>query len=525
MAMRKTWLLVLLLICGLSLVTVIVPIARGIFAFTFDQGRDLIWVKNQVDFRRPSLLGPWGSLAGVYFGPLWFWLLTIPYVASQGSPVAITIFNAFVVYASILVGGLILKKHSRRVAYFFVLLAFSSPAIHGIAIYAFSQHLLPLLTFLLLYSYSQILQSSSRRHFVLSCLWISLMYHAEPPTAIFSVPSLVVISWIAAKRRKFFDFWTVVAGALVFIVPFLPQIFFEVRHEFLQIKSVLAYFTGENRSLGEDLPLLNRFLDRPQRFFYVFTQSVFQKYQLISFGVLLTTLYINFRKNKLGSLQSFWRASLIYIVSLMLVYIIYPPQLKLFYLDGLILIFVFWVAAALNYLWSKGPYRKFLVLFLLLAFFVNLNPLSFISSLSVKFEDQRQGGSVLANQELALDWVYQKAGGKGFRVYTYVSPIYDYNYQYLFLWYGLDRYGYLPAEFSYLPNKPEYVQKKEAQLQRFQDKIKLAGTEVYLIIEKEGYRDRRLAWYQQFPYSEYMLLDREELPGDILVEKRRYREL
>src|SRR3990167_4637577 len=94
-----------------GLIVCVVPILSGIFFFTFDQARDLIWVKNQVDFFAPSLIGPPGSLEGVFFGPVWLWLLTLPYLAANGDPVMTTLFNAFVVFGAGLLGTLYLYKH------------------------------------------------------------------------------------------------------------------------------------------------------------------------------------------------------------------------------------------------------------------------------------------------------------------------------------------------------------------------------------------------------------------------------
>ena len=53
-----------------------------------------------------------------------------------------------------------------------------------------------------------------------------------------------------------------------------------------------------------------------------------------------------------------------------------------------------------------------------------------------------------------VDWVYQKAGGKGFAVWIYTIP-YDLPepWKYFFQWYGLKKYGYLPEQLGgFSPN-------------------------------------------------------------------------
>ncbi|OGD63876.1 hypothetical protein A2160_01430 [Candidatus Beckwithbacteria bacterium RBG_13_42_9] len=516
--MRKAdvYLVILLLVALVSLLMTTVPIFSGIFPFTFDQGRDLLWVKNQVDFKRPSLLGPWGSLSGVYFGPLWFWLLTLPYLFFQGNPVGITLFNALVVFSALFLGAWLFKRPAKTLAYFFLLLGFLSPAVQGISRYAFSQHLLPILTLLLIYSYAQILYKKSRLHFILAALWIGLMFHAEPPLSIFSIPPWLIVTWLSHKKKKFLNLKLIILALMVFLISLFPLALFDLRHGFLQTKTVLAYLMGKNKSLGDILPFWQRLLDRPYQFFLVFQASIFPKSFWICLGIFLLTIYFNLRNKTKNFINHWWQVSLIYMASLLIIFIFYPPQLKSFYLDGLIMIYLFWAARGLTYVWGQ---KKHLLVAgtLILAFWFNLEPWSFFKSYRLGFGDQLQQGSLFINQTRALDWIYQKANGQGFTVYTYVPPVYDYNYQYLFFWYGLKHYGYLPEEFSYLPNQPEYVQKKSEQLIRLQDKIKPGQGEVYLILEKEGYSDRQEKWLQQFSSEEYSLIEKAELPGNILV--------
>ena len=49
-------------------------------------------------------------------------------------------------------------------------------------------------------------------------------------------------------------------------------------------------------------------------------------------------------------------------------------------------------------------------------------------------------GIALVNQELAVDWVFEDAGGE-FNVDVYVPPVIPYAYDYLFLWQGMERCG------------------------------------------------------------------------------------
>ena len=131
---------------------------------------------------------------------------------------------------------------------------------------------------------------------------------------------------------------------------------------------------------------------------------------------------------------------------------------------------------------------------------------------------------ILANQECyqykkkTINWIYKDAEGLAFNVYLYTAPVYDYNYQYLFWWYGKKQYGYWPEDYSYLPGKIDYVPYKDKYIaiQRQQQPQKQPDL-IYLIIERDIFPDRIDGWLGNF--SEYKLINREKI-GENIIEKR-----
>src|SRR3989344_8313376 len=112
-------------------------ILRNEFPFVFDFGRDLIWVRNMVELRRPTLIGPWGSLAGVYFGPLWYYLLSIPYVIFKGDPRGPVYLTLAANLAVALLGFLWLKKFDLKLGLIFAFLIAISPHSINLSTFAF----------------------------------------------------------------------------------------------------------------------------------------------------------------------------------------------------------------------------------------------------------------------------------------------------------------------------------------------------------------------------------------------------
>ena len=102
--------------------------------------------------------------------------------------------------------------------------------------------------------------------------------------------------------------------------------------------------------------------------------------------------------------------------------------------------------------------------------------------------------SSFRNEIAAIDYVYQQAKGQNFRVYIYLPSVIDYPYQYLFWWYGLKKYGYLPKDYAYLPNQPIYISNKEKLPSKFAE---TNSNLVFLIKEPDRIKIRHL-WENNF---------------------------
>jgi TRAP-type mannitol/chloroaromatic compound transport system permease small subunit len=317
------------------------------------------------------------------------------------------------------------------------------------------------------------------------------MWHAEPPMSVFSLPLLAYAGWKEKIKIK-----TILLGAIVFLVPFLPLLVFDWRHDWLQLRSLLDFLSGNTRGLQEIRPLSlwERLLDRPQKFWVAFTQSV---------GLIMavaTMVMVVLKRQKFNQFVTQWlKLSWVYLGTLALIFVVYPHDLKLFYFEGLRLLLIIIAAAS----FKKLPLWLPVILVL-----INLGSI----------RPNRTFKSLYINQIEAIDRIYEDAAGEGFKVYTFVPAIYDYNWQYLWLWRGLNKYGYLPADFSYWPDVPEYVPYKDAALTRLSDKIKPAENLVYFIVTTGSVQERE-AWFSRFDEVNWVFISQDQLPDDTMISK------
>jgi hypothetical protein len=79
---------------------------EGHFLFNMDNARDMVEVREMVILKHPRLIGPNTAIEGFFTGPMWYYLLAIPFILSNGDPYAL-IVTEIILWA---IGGFFLLK-------------------------------------------------------------------------------------------------------------------------------------------------------------------------------------------------------------------------------------------------------------------------------------------------------------------------------------------------------------------------------------------------------------------------------
>lgn len=503
-------------------------VLRDEFPFVFDMGRDHIWVRNIVELKKPTLVGPWGSLAGVYFGPAWYYLLVPAYIITGGDPRGSVITVMLVNLAALLLGSVFLKKEIGRGAaiVFALLYAFSAQNI-GITTYPFHANILPatmVATIIPLYYFLYFLKGK-QRYFWIAALASSLNFHFEPATGVFT--SLTLITFLV-WQRKLVKLKPLIHAGVAFIAPFLPQVLFELRHNFIQSKALILYLQGGNQSLEGKLPFFIRIGERIRKFTELFSSSIIPNLPLIIVGIILATSLIWLLRTKKGKNESSLTLVLLFtlLIPLLGFMFLFPPELKNWYLYGFTVNYFMLTALLLN----KLTFRP-LILNSLIILSWRKRAAEFLRGVAIilflfwqgqlhhrvpnLFKSSFSGPEIVATQKGVITTLYQQSEGKPFSAYVYTPPIYDYHYQYLF-WLTHKKKGLpLPIEYSYLPEEKSYHQYKEYFLSESSKVPEL----VYLIIEPETDVSRLQGWLGHF--AAYEKVASITLESGITIETRR----
>jgi len=484
-------LLVILSIVGLTIRVFL--LWRDSTAFTYDQARDLLDLREMLLLKKLRLIGPTTSLHGLFYGPFWYWFCFPFFLISGGHPLSTLMPLLLFSFLTPMIIWLLIENKTLGII-LSVFYIFSSSSISS-SLVALNTNPVIFLTPILVLILAKFLHTTKNVFLTISLFLISVFFHFEPLVGVFLIPGFFITIFLFNKVKNFFKnriSW------LAFILPFLPQIIFELRHNFIQTRAVLRLITSGKSSLSPaEGGLFFRFLDRIEVFKNIWLFN-FNNISVLGITILfLSILFIikTFKEKLKNEDYYFVLTSLIILIVILLGFIFYPYALWVWYLgivDGLAIILIaFGVYFLLSF---KKNFFNFLAFSILIAV-ISLN-LKKYSPWSFKKGFSSDPANLRTRIEV-VDSIYKDAGGKGINVFTFAPYVYDYPYQYLIWWRAKTRYQYLPEKYNYLANQPEYVPAKEVADRLIHSKKAECD---YLIIEPfESQKEWFLRWRGNFP--------------------------
>jgi len=208
--------------------------------FTWDQGRDAWMLRHilQGDF---TLIGPTSGLQGFFLGPLWYYLGVPGYVLTRGNPYGISLWYIALSCLALPIFWLIAhtlysKKEDKPWALIMsYLLAFLPGSVQGSTFIWNPLVSLPLVAGAF---YALLQARHSRVWLTLAFFLWALTLQSEFAYAIFFIgPLWLSIPWIRQKI-DWRDFLSTAAAASI---TFVPQAFFELRHQFIMSKALVNH--------------------------------------------------------------------------------------------------------------------------------------------------------------------------------------------------------------------------------------------------------------------------------------------
>ncbi len=359
------WLLVTIILLGIFLR---LYKAQEMFLYSHDQDLAGWVIKDIVVDKHLRLIGQETSTQGVFIGPLFYYLLIPFYLIFGMDPIGGVYMVAILGTFSILSFYFVFKKiFNEKVGFV------------AVALYTFSfytifndREVVPTMPVILwtvwfLYCLHLILKDKQRNAFIILGILVGLIWHLN--FALVLTMPLIPLALVLSKKK--INIMALVYGILVFVITLTPLLVFELRHNFSQVKALQVALTTDQYDIVSGFEKFSRTVHLAGKNIrgFLWGDLIDVSYEaLFILGVLLS--FYLYRKN---IITKNW---LIIIFSWIFIYIgffsLYSKILSEYYLNGIMIIWIFVLAALTSYLLSTDKLKKIGLLIVILFVGANL---------------------------------------------------------------------------------------------------------------------------------------------------------
>jgi hypothetical protein len=466
------------------------PLIHENVAYTYDQGRDFLKATEIARNHDLTFIGPTTGIIGIFHGAWWYYLLAIPNIIFNASPIGYYYFMLFIALICFFVLNWFLGKFfDCKTKYLGLLIVATSGYFVGSSIFAGNNVMvLPVMIGFLISNFYLIENKVKNIKLNLFFIGLFLGFIAEFEFAfgLMLIPVYLILSTLIKQiRQKIYSpkqFMYFFGGLAI---PFLPRLLFELRHEFSQTMLLIGFFFQPK--FYNPKPYVDIINDRLILFEGYF-KGIFNVeilfYIFLLFVVVFPILY--FRKN----IRYFSYLSFLYLLAIFLFIFstFYKDNFWGNYYEGIHYIFLFFfigiieVCHTLNKRYSLGLIVV-LSIFILSNFFPNFHP----------FQKNNGGGLII--QKKAVEYIIANEKNKeDYCVKIYTPPAIPHTYNYLFKYYEIIGATKYPSDLY-------------------------KNSQCWFILETDPYKFRREQWIKDNFFKEGKMLDHHIINKDIEIYK------
>ena len=222
---------------------------RETLQFLGDQGRDALIVRNMLINHHPALIGPVTSVGNMYLGPFYYYFMLFPLMLSYPDPSGPAFAVALVGIATLV---LLFKLGKQVVGERATLIATALYAVAPLVIqnvrYSWNPNIVPFFSLLFFYHLFGAYKGKNSQWAWVG-LWFSILVQLHYITLILGMFAglLWIYRLVVQAQQKSVSKSFVVSTLLaigIFIISLAPLFVFDIRHEYLNSKAFVAFFTG-----------------------------------------------------------------------------------------------------------------------------------------------------------------------------------------------------------------------------------------------------------------------------------------
>jgi 4-amino-4-deoxy-L-arabinose transferase-like glycosyltransferase len=439
---------ILVLITLLTLFPRSVELINRNYLFGFDQGREYLAAREIVQDHKIRLIGTEigagsAGITGIFHGPAYYYLLSIPYFIFDGDPYGGMIYIWSMGVLTVILCFILNKSvFNTNIALLGALLSAISPPLISQSRFLWSPNPLSpfiLLAFFFLYRF---INSKKTLDLFLAGFFSGFIYNFELAIAI---PMTLTLIFFLLTQKELRSLKTLLISIVATLISYSPAIIFELRHK-LAINGLIKYLITDTKVSTSQKSTFSYLQDHFNAFIGSFADTFPDRGVLpeVTVAFLLFSFFLYFFfKEKNKKLKSF----LLYLLMLPLVsYFVFSflrnsvYHYYLTHLNFVCIIFFLYIFYSISKTKKSVLKVAMILIILLLSLIAVSNAIK-----TTKYDLKDYGGTAkIKGLTDAIDYIYKDAKGDEFGLLVFAPPIYTYQYDYMLKWHGYKKYGYVP---------------------------------------------------------------------------------
>jgi len=431
-----------------------VEVLNGNYLFGFDQGRDYLAAYNIAVNHKLTLIGAevgagFAGLNGLFHGSGYYYILSVMHFLFHGDPYGgLLLMLIFGTAALVLTYFFTKNALGNATAIISTFLVAISPLLAPQSRFIWNHH--PTTFFIIIFFFFMYrINKRPRVYAPLAVFTACFIYHFElaiaVPLAIAACLSFPFIFHIKDIKTYIYCF-------IALIVALSPLFLFEIRHGWMAFRSFWTYIIGGSLQLpvAQTAGHLKAFLYNAVNSFP--TEKTFLPegaYIALVYFLIAFLMYLSFHA-KPALHKKFFRFLLLTLAVSYGVLFFLRNDIWDYYLIHAHIVYIFIFAYAATFFWKnkRKSFSNASVFIVLSVYFVAMT-ISTTQRMIINYTyDYHDLGGIekIKGKKIAIDHIYKDANGRPFSAFIFVPAIYTYPYDYLFLTYAKEKYGYAPGK-------------------------------------------------------------------------------
>lgn len=410
--------------------------------FGYEQARDAQLSVSIYTQKKLTLLGPTTEIEGVFHGPIYYYLIGLIYFLFGKNPSWVALWHILMNLACIpIIFGVGKKIFNQRVG--LIAAAIFAVSYEVISYSLWLSNPSPGLPFIILAYFFFYRAFKENLKFLPLASFLLAIAISFDLIIVVNLFGAIAIGLIYNKKR--INFKTGITSFLAFALPLINYPLFEIRHNFLMTRKLLYVLGTQDNEFKSIFRYLFTFSEGLAKEFANVLFPVHGFFAGLLMFILLGFLWKNIHQKKPGS-NPFWFILVWLLVNFTTFLITAAVTNSEFSYFGVNAASSLLLAAFLDNLFLKKRFFYAILISLLVVLGSLRAWQKFLPDPQRRLFDS-QRGVIMKDTLAAVDYTYSQSNKNSFFVDAvtiplFISPLWDYLYS----WYGQEKYGYLPSK-------------------------------------------------------------------------------